>query len=231
MWNARSRAQSSRQPTFTSPRHAAKRPWMPALLTLGLGLSLSLSPSSAQTDDGLYEAAPPPDSAFVRLINTAARDVTATLGSAAVSVPSGNPSPYRVVRQGNVVVASGAVRQTLRVAAGRFYSVVVGDGSPRLVEDPDVTNRGRALVVLYNFGEHERVDLRTADGKTTVLEDVKRGLTAQRLVNGVRVTFAVFAAGKAIETFREVELERGAAYSVVVTKTSATLTRNSTLRP
>lgn len=198
---------------------------MPRSLLVGaLALAASILLPKAMAQDGLYEPSPPADSAFVRVLNAPA----ASIGPKRVAAPAGGASAYVVAPQGEVTVQAGGRTQKFSVQAGRFYSVAVRGDRLALLVDPPAENRAKALLVLYNLGGAAGLALKTADGKTAVIEGVKSGASGSRAVNGVTVDLAVFAGPKKLGTLPGVKLERGRAYAVVVTSGGVTLTASTT---
>lgn len=178
-------------------------------------LACSLLTSAQEQEEGLYAPAPPADAAFVRVLNAAEGETTASLGDTDFeALAYGAVSPYRVVLQGATELSAGSVSETVEVAAGRFYTVVLNDAAT-LVEDPTLENRAQALLVLYNVSE-KPVNLKTADGATAVIPDAPPGEVGSVAVNPVSASFGAFAGETLITTFDEVQLERGAVYSTFV---------------
>ncbi|WP_084147846.1 alginate O-acetyltransferase AlgF [Deinococcus frigens] len=192
---------------------------MKHLLVLALLLS-----SGATAQEGLYDPAPPPNSAFVRVLDVPA----ATLGGKAVAAEKGAASPYVVIAQGDFAVKAGTVSGRLKVEAGNFYSVVTSGGKLVLLTDQAAENRAKALLTIYNLSKASRVDLKTADGKTAVVSGVRSGESGSRAVNGVTVDLSAFDGSKALGTLRGIRLERGNAYALVLTDTGLTLTPSTT---
>ncbi|GGJ77641.1 alginate biosynthesis protein AlgF [Deinococcus aquiradiocola] len=187
-------------------------------------LLLSVTAASAQDMQGLYDPAPPADSAFVRVLNAP----TATLGTKAVTAGKGAASPYVIVPQGSFTAKLGATTGTLKVEAGKFYSVTPLNGKLVLITDQAAENRAKALLSIYNLSKNASIDLKTADGKTTVVNGVKPGEVGSRAVNGITVELAAFSGTKNLGALRSVSLERGNAYAIVVTDTGVTFTTSST---
>lgn len=185
----------------------------------------TLSTSAAQ-QEGLYDPAPPSNSAFVRVANAPA----ATLGTRSVAADKGAVSTYVVIPQGDVSVKAGAASQKFRVEAGKFYTVALHGGKLSLLPDAPADNRAKALLVVYNLSSLPSVDLKTADGKTTVIQGVKPGESGNRAVNGITVDLATFAGPKSLNVMKAVKLERGKAYAIVVTDSGTTLTASTTTR-
>ena len=184
--------------------------------------------ASAQDLAGLYAPAPPPDSAFVRIINATATPLSATLGSKAATAPKAGISTYVVVPQGNVAAKVGAASNTLAVVTGKFYSAVWNGKTFRLMTDVSADDRAKAQLTVYNLSTKPALDLKTADGKLSVVGGVKPGESGTRAVNGITVDLAVFGGSKALATFKGAALERGNAYAIVVTDGGSSMTVSST---
>lgn len=188
------------------------------LATLFLALCAT---SSAQQ---LYAPAPPANSAFVRVIGAPA----ATLETQPVTAAKDAVSAYVVIPQGSLTARVGTVSQKFTVVAGKFYSVVLLGGKLSLLTDQAADNKAKALLTMYNLSSATALDLKTADGKLSVVRGVKPGESGSRAVNGITVDLAAFNETKTINTLKGVKLERGNAYAIVVTDTGATLTQSST---
>jgi alginate O-acetyltransferase complex protein AlgF len=182
------------------------------------------SPALAQQDTGLYDPAPPADSAFVRVLNV----TTGTLGGKAVTASSGAASAYVVIPQGSFDAKLGALSGKLTAVAGKFYSVFTSGGTLTVLTDQAADNRAKALLTIYNLSKRPTIDLKTADGKTSVISGVKPGSSGSRAVNGVTVDLAAFAGSTALGTLKGVKLERGSAYALVLTDRGLTLTTSRT---
>lgn len=187
-------------------------------------LSILLLSSAAFAQEGLYDPAPPANSAFVRVLNAP----TATLGTKVVIAQKGAASPYVVIPQGDFTAKLGTVSGKLKVDAGNFYSVVVNNGKLMLLTDQSADNRAKAVLTIYNLTKTSSVDLKTADGKTTVVSAIKSGESGSRAVNGITVDLSAFDGAKAVGTLKGVKLERGSSYALVLTDAGLTLTTSTT---
>lgn len=193
-------------------------------MTQRLFLAALLTASASAQDTGLYAPAPPANSAFVRVLSAPA----ATLGTQHISAKSGAASPYVVIPQGTLSVKLGTVSGKLKVEAGKFYSVFSAGGKLLLLVDQAAESRAKALLTVYNLSQHPSLDLKTADGKTTVLTGIKMNSSASRAVNGITVDLAAFVGAKSVGTVKGVKLERGDTYALVVTDSGLTVTQSTT---
>lgn len=178
-------------------------------------------------DVGLYAPAPPPGSAFVRLINVGAAPVSGKVGKYATgSVATGGASPYWAVPGGEVPITVGTKSQSVQATSGGFVSIVVGlpgKADPVPLVDTVSANRAKASIVMYNLSSQQGVDLVTADGKVSLFTDIAAGAESMREVNALSVAFAVNGPAAPVTTFPTVTLERGSAYSVLVYESAGTL--------
>jgi len=195
-----------------------------------LGLLLAVNAAGAQDTQGLYAPAPPANSAFIRVINSSSASLNATVGGKAASAPKAGISTYMVVAQGTVVAKSGNTSVILPVSAGKFYSAVWNGKTFKLLSDMSADDRAKALLTVYNLSTAASLDLKTADGKLSVVSSVKPGESGNRAVNGITVDLAAMNGTKVLATFKGVALERGNAYAIVVTDTSSSLTVSSTAK-
>jgi hypothetical protein len=196
------------------------------------GLAL---PARAQDggDASLYAAAPPPGSAFVRVVNLGSAPAAVQVADRALgSIASGALSPYVPVPKGDVRVTAAGRPASVTVDAGKFYTAVFGAaaGTP-LLADPAPPALNKAGLVFYNLTDTAGVGLTTADGAVTVLTGVGPMAVAGREVNALNVGFAVSGVGT-VAPVPAVQLARGRVYSLVVRRTAAgavaTLVENQT---
>lgn len=179
-----------------------------ALITL-FGLALAAPP-------GLYAAAPPPDSAFVRVVNAssgslAAKIETQNLGQ---TLAYAGITPYQVVREGSKVLEGSGKKLNLNLEAGNFYTVALVNGQWVVNQDKTASSLTKSRVSFYNFSDGS-ASLKTTDGKLTLFNDFERNRYDMMQVNPVKVQLAVFVGGKKL-ALPEVQLEANTAYSIVV---------------
>lgn len=190
-------------------------PWGVAAL-----FAVGLAPGFALAADDLYAPAPPAGSAFVRVVNAqpGSAALAATVGGkSAGAVAFGQASAYVVVPQGEREADfGGQKKQGFAVAAGGFYTVALTPNGVVVVNDGSNTNLAKALVSLYNFSGKPSLDLKTADGATTVVAGVASGAVGSRAVNPLTVGFVVMSGAELLTTQPPVPLDRGAAYSLIV---------------
>jgi len=178
-----------------------------------------LGAAVARADDGplLYPPAPPPGSAFVRLVNAEQQPISGDLGTASLSyVAAGRFSAYEMIPHGEISATVGASRADLSVEEGHYYSVVARSEGLSVLEDPIEKSWTKAMVFVYNFSSVPSVSLTTSDGAVPVVTDVAAGSSGHREVNEIIVSLAIVGPQGPIAELPDRELRRTAAYSVLV---------------
>lgn len=172
-------------------------------------------PVSQAGEGGLYDPAPPPGSAYLRLINVGDAPAELKLGGKPfVTAPAGAASAYIVTPQGSKALDVKGRSETVQLEAGKFYSYVV-PGKAALIVDPALSNRAKAMVRLYNLTDRAELSLKTADGKVALIEGVATATAADRLVNEAKLALGVYAGPDKLASTPDVSIRRGAAYSVL----------------
>ena len=177
-------------------------------------LILALLCSLALAGEGLYPPAPPADAALVRVVEAggawkvAGKDLAAGAGASA----------YVAVQAGaRTLDPPGPAGESKTLVAGHYYTAaLLQDGSVRLFDDPPREDLAKATLRLYNLSGAPAPELRTADGKITVVSAVVPASAGMRAVNPISAGFTVWADGAAIATFPATKLAAGASYSVFV---------------
>lgn len=189
-----------------------------------VALGLLLGVGSAD-DSALYAPAPPPGSAFVRVLQAGPKAADGAVGKASVgTVAVGMASEYIVVPQGAVSVKSGTAAHPVTVEASKYYSVAVHSGAPVVFTDTAPSSANKAVVVVYNLSTATSVSLTTADGSVAIVSDIAPGKSGHRELNPLAVPLVVSGPAGTVKELGERVLERGSAYSVVVTGQGDALT-------
>jgi len=189
-------------------------------LALVMGTVLALAATAARAgDEALYGPAAPPGSAFVRVFNGTAQSINdAKVGVEDFNeVPPFDASEFTFLPPGTHVLTAGAVKQSLTLKPDRFYTAAIIDGKVKLLDGERYGNRMKALVIVYNLVDGGELSLRTADGKTPVVDKVAPNASGQREVNAVRTQLALYRGEQRVAAVRPVSLERGRAFSLFVT--------------
>lgn len=189
------------------------------LASLVVAVSMTSTPALAQ----LYAREAPPNSAFVRVFNnTANSGVTVKIGDK--TQPPLLPftaSPYIFVPPGEYAVKVGSHQKSVALDANHFYTAVDGDSDLSLLELSGVLNRLKSMIAIFNLMPATTVSMKTADGKASVFESVASGGTAQREINPLKLTFALFNGEQKISDLPPVSLDRGKVFSLFVSGSQA----------
>jgi alginate O-acetyltransferase complex protein AlgF len=189
-----------------------------ALLAAALTVVLAVPPLPA-AGRSVYGPEAPGDSAFVRVVNASAGSLPleSELGSTRFgALAFAQVSPYRPVAPDIYVFAAGSLEQEVIPGSGRYYTIAVLPDAVVVLEDPSHTDPARAQLFLYNLSTLPRVDLATADGKTTVVANVKPGASGMAVVNAISARLAVRSAGALLKAVGDLGLSRGSSFSVFV---------------
>jgi len=205
--------------------HAPRQPQQPlrrfALFAVVLLLTLFcyVSPSRAAGDEGLYGAAAPPGSAFVRVFNATPQPLDGIrVGSQSINeVGPQTASDFVFLPAGSQALSTATGNQTILLQAGRYYTVVREAQGFTVLDNARHDNRLKALVLFYNLTDGKTLTLKTADGSAAVVDGVKPDSYGSREVNAIKATLAVYDGGTKVADARPLGLERGRAYSLFAT--------------
>jgi len=188
--------------------------------------ALAALPGFAE-DAGLYAAPPPPDAAFVRLLNAdTSADATLNVAGVTLSAAAGGLSAYSFVTKGDYAAAIPGGSLTVSFAPQKFYTVLLNPaGQNSVIEDNPVTNPVHAGLYFYNLSAAP-LALEATVGKTqaAVFKDVAPGQAAWREVNAFDVTFAVSNGGEASVALPAISLVRQQGVSIVALQQGDKLT-------
>ncbi|TWC36955.1 alginate O-acetyltransferase complex protein AlgF [Pseudomonas sp. SJZ079] len=178
---------------------------------------LALNTSQAG-DAALYAPIAPKGSAFVRLYNADNQEVSASLGSARIDAvaPLGS-SAFSYLAKGDYSAQVGAQNLPVKLAGDQYYTLVnLPSGAPKLVEEPVFKSKQKALIRVHNLSD-KALTLKTADGKTDVVERVAPAGRGDREINPVKVSLALFDGSRKVSDLKPVSLPRGEIVSLFIT--------------
>lgn len=183
----------------------------PVFLLVGLAW---LPEASAQ----LYAKGAPPGSTFVRVLNgTANPSLAGFIGdSPQLPLPPYTAGQFAFMPPGSVPVQIGPLKESFDFAADRFYSVANTDSGLKVFELEGFKSQLKAMVVVLNLLPDTTVSLKTSDGKTAIIEGVVPFKAAQREINPLAITMALFKGDQKIADVPATVLERGKASSLIV---------------
>lgn len=188
------------------------RAWIAIMVML-----LSLPVWAAQDgNEGLYEMAAPPDSAFVRVVNITEGQVAVEMDDWRQSLSPRQAGDYLYRPAGKAQITVGGKPFEFGFEA-RSVQTLVFDGAA-LVAHQDIyfNNRLKALLVMYNLSD-QPATLQTLNGAVSVIGPLIAGSSGEREINGVKVALRVALDSGAELPLDEVVLQRGRIYTVLVT--------------
>jgi alginate O-acetyltransferase complex protein AlgF len=184
-----------------------------AALTLGF-----VGHAHAQ-DAGLYDPLPPEGSAFVRFVSESPDGGSKQAKANDKDydfLSSKQITSYYVVPQGSVKAKIGEAAKDFNAESGKFYTVVLNEGGALDVKtDPQNDNQAKSQIVFYNLSDKPNLSLKTADGKVEIVPPQATGAVADKQINPVKVSLAVFDGETKLKDLGSVSLERGASYSAI----------------
>ena len=191
------------------------------IFNAALAFSMALPAGAmAAGDEGLYDPAPPPGSAFIRFLrdNSSSGSVPVKANGKVLDyLDFKEVSSYFVVPQGNVKAEVGGLSSDLQAEEGKFYTVILGDNNKMNVKtDPLNKNLAKAQVILYNLSGSGDVSLKTSDGQIEIVPPLAPGDISEKQINPVKVSMAVYKDGKILNDLGVQSLDRSQSYSVVV---------------
>jgi alginate O-acetyltransferase complex protein AlgF len=203
-------------------------------LALGLScLSLTVAISHAHADEGgLYGPTAPAGSAFVRAYNAGSAELDLSLGSVSIKdVEPRGSSDFSFLPAGSYSASAGGKSLPVTLKSDQYYTLVqLPNGELNLVEDPAFKNRQKALVRIQNLSDTP-VSLKTADGKTEVVQSVAGKGRGDREINPVKVRLALFSGERKVSELSPLVLERGEVAALYVTGSGSSLTPVWVQRP
>ncbi|MFS2157634.1 alginate O-acetyltransferase AlgF [Pseudomonas sp. Pseusp122] len=195
-----------------------------AACTLAVGLTLGATSAWAAGDAALYGPTAPKGSTFIRVYNASGSEINASVGNTPLNEIAPQASTaFSFMPQGDYSAKVGSQTLPVKLASDHYYTLVNNaSGAPQLVEEPPFKNKQKSLVRVQNLSD-KALTLKTADGKTNVVEAVKAKGTGEREINPVKVTLALYDGDKKISDVKPVALERGEAAVLYVTGSGSSL--------
>ncbi|WP_263141267.1 alginate O-acetyltransferase AlgF [Pseudomonas sp. RIT-PI-AD] len=207
----------------TTPR------WIAPAGALLIGL---MSLHAQAGEGGLYGPTAPKGSAFVRAYNAGNGELSVNVGNTALNdvAPLGS-SDFKFLPAGSYSAKVGNQTLPVKLDADHYYTLVDQPGvAPKLVEDPPFKNKQKALVRVQNLTD-SKLTLKTADGKTPVVEAVAPQGRGEREINPVKVGLALFDGDRKVSDLKPVTLQRGEVVCLYITGSAGKLSPVWVKRP
>jgi len=189
-----------------------------------------LTPIQAAPSGLLYDPEPPPNSAYVRVINAtpdAIADIAVDGRSRVKDLVGHEASDYLVLPAGKrtlTIAGHGAkpATVTVDVVSGRAISIAfdkaTGDVKPLVFEDKANTNLLKAVLAVYHLNaKGPTVDVVAANGATKVMSGVHAGSSRGLAVNPIKVDLAAVAEGASAQlASASLAMAPGGTYSFIL---------------
>jgi len=209
------------------------RPLAQRLLAPASALLIGLMAFNAQAGEGgLYGPTAPKGSAFIRAYNAGNSELSVNVGNTALNdvAPLGS-SDFKFLPAGSYSAKVGSQTLPVKLDADQYYTLVDQPGAaPRLVEDPPYKNKQKALVRVQNLTD-SKLSLKTADGKTAVVDGVAPQARGEREINPVKVGLALYEGDRKVSDLKPVTLQRGEVVCLYVTGSGGKLSPVWVKRP
>lgn len=182
---------------------------------------LLCAPFAQANEQDLYEAAPPADAGFVRLIN-ATMDGAQTLQVGNVKLEAGakNISAYHVLKNGKYSAVAGELSAEIELAAGEYMTLIMQDNAGALairpVKDKAIKSPSKAMIYFYNLSDSSEVVLHAANHKVDIFSAVEAGSETSREINPLEIDVAIKHGEKVIGSFDGTNLKRRRGVSFVL---------------
>jgi len=191
------------------------------LLNLCFGLMIA-SPALAADDAALYAPEPPENAAFIRVINGTAKNLDALpMGGVNFNnVAAHSISAYQIVPEGSYPSPKNAAT-TWVVAPKKYYVLTMTDKATSLVEESGIENPAKSQVYFYNLTSKAGATLFAPKHNVDIVSSVAAGGQSIKPINALTLDISARIAGKEVELFQAVELQRRIGTTFVIAENGA----------
>lgn len=177
-----------------------------------------LAPFAARAETkSVYGPEVPGNSSFARFVNAVPGSTAEEFALGATMfdpLPYAAVSPYKPVLPDIYQISAAGHGVEIIPKSGTYYTIVCSPQAITVLEDPPHVDPARTQLFLYNLSTLAALDLKTADGRTSVIAGVRPGASGVKVVNAVPVSLAVWNAGSRVATVGGLGLARGTSFSV-----------------
>ncbi|MCL1079023.1 hypothetical protein D5R81_13700 [Parashewanella spongiae] len=158
---------------------------------------LLISTSNAYSNEtALYDPQVKANEALVRVLNLTEHSIVANFVSVNKKInntASFTFSSYIRVRAGQNNFSINGHELSIDVKQGQFYTVVTKpDGNLTFAVDKKINKKGKSMIAVYNYSKAKTLSLKTANGKVTIIENVKPNATGYREINALSINMGIF---------------------------------------
>jgi Alginate O-acetyl transferase AlgF len=181
-------------------------------------------------DDGLYDAPPPTDAAFVRILNakTSGEMQSVMIGEQVLEAASRSISPYVIIKVSDPALATVLGSQP---KAGSYYTIAVSDSlmGSKVFDDESLSDPAKSRLFFYNLTDKTDVELYVPAVKTTAIKPI--GANASNSVElkaPLKLDFVARAGADELAEVSAVTLKRRTPVSIVLFGTAGNYAAIST---
>jgi Alginate O-acetyl transferase AlgF len=171
-------------------------------------------------DDGLYDAPPPPDAAFIRVLNGTEDPTPLALAmqNADVKVQAHQVSPYAMLKAGDVVVKGMSTDIPLSLNAGGYYTLAIANAAAsKLFADTPPEDPAKSRIYFYNLSDRENVDLFVPVAAKNAIDDVSpQGAASVELKAPLQIDMVAKSDSGELAHFDAVALKRRSTLTIAV---------------
>jgi Alginate O-acetyl transferase AlgF len=175
-------------------------------------------------DEGLYDAAPPADSAFVRLLNAkvSGEMKSSEVGGQTLQAQSGSITPYVVASISGTELGTLLGQQPI---AGTYYTIAFADSieGSKVFSDEPLSDPAKGSLFFYNLTDKADVELYVPVAKTAAIKSTAANEgTSVELKAPLKLDFVARIGAEDLATIPGVLIKRRLPVSVVLFGTGGT---------
>jgi Alginate O-acetyl transferase AlgF len=172
-------------------------------------------------DEALYDAPPPPDSAFFRVLNAdpEGKNVNVSLGDHQIKSAAKGISSYVIVKAGDQIVKGLNADVPVTLKAGAFYTLAVvgATGETKLFDDKVLNDPAKSRLFFYNMSDAKAVNLFVPAASKDALTGLEpSAANSVELKAPMELEFVAKTGDSSLATFSGVVLKRRATVSLVL---------------
>jgi len=195
-----------------------------AILKLSLVFLISFPVTNVSAnEEALYGPTAPTGSTFIRFFNNT-NNGTQTAHIAGKALKRAKPyqaGAYQFFPANNYMVTIQGDERSFKFDANHYYTVYLNtSNSVAIAEGREFKSRKKALISLYNLS-NKALNIKTANGKTSVIDTVAASSVGFREINAVKVSLAAFDGETKIQNALIVSLKRGKVFNLFATMDSS----------
>ncbi|MCM2681221.1 alginate O-acetyltransferase AlgF [Echinimonas agarilytica] len=170
-------------------------------------------------DGGLYGKQAPANAAFFRIFNSSDTSPVAVTvaGETLQSINPLSATAYGFTESASLKLSFNGSPFIVAAAPKSVHTIIWDGQSAYAIKEEAFSNKKKARLKLFNLTGKD-VSLKTADGKTPVIKDVKSADYGFRDINALNMPFGFFEGDSSMLTSEKLALKKGQATSLFLVK-------------